>query len=119
MSADESRPPPRRRPRPVKKTALLAGPVRDFRDAGYRLYAEADNPALAQLAKQIADDDDLEGSPGKDLIGKVISGDGVAGQQDTVTVAVALARAAGREDVVQIAEQIRHLWMVAATVEPS
>jgi len=119
MSADESRPSPGRRARPVEKKALPPGPARDLRDAVYRLYAEADLPQLAQLAQQIAGDDDLIGSPGKDLIGKIISGDALAGQQDTVTVAVAVARAAGRGDVASIAEQVRQQWIAAATAGPA
>jgi hypothetical protein len=117
MSSDESRPPPSRRARPVEKKVLSVGPARDLRDVVYRLYAEADRPQLAELALQIAGDDDLPGSPGKDLIGKIISGDGLAGQQDTVTVAATLARAAGRRDVTLIAEQVRQQWIAAATAE--
>jgi hypothetical protein len=116
MSADESRS-ELRRGRPVEKKILHAGPARDLRDAVYRLYAEADRPQLTELAKQIAADDDLPGSPGKDLIGKIISGDGLASGQNTVTVAVALARAAGRERIAQLAEQVRRLWIAAATTE--
>jgi hypothetical protein len=73
---------------------------------------------LETLARQIADDDALPGSPGKDLISKIISGDGLASQQDTVTVAVALARAAGRDAIAVVAEQIRRLWIAAADAEP-
>ena len=115
MSADESRLPTSRRARPVEQKQLPIGPARDLRDAIYRLYAEADRPPLAELAQRIADDDDLPGSPGKDLIGKVISGDGLAGQQDTVTVAVALAKAAGRGEHGSIAEHVRGWWIAAAT----
>lgn len=118
MSTDESRPPSSRRPRPVEKKALPDGQTKDLRDAVYRLYAEADRPQLAELAQQIADDDSLPGSPGRDLISKIISGDGLAGQQDTVTVAVALARSAGRGDTAPIADQIRLLWIAAATAGP-
>jgi TPR repeat protein len=118
MSADESRPSSSRRPRPVEKKALPEGSARDLRDAVYRLYAEADRPQLAELARQIAGDEDLPGSPGKDLIGKIISGE-LAGQQDTVTVAVTLARLAGHRDVAQIAEQVRQSWTAAATAEPA
>ncbi|MFC4063682.1 tetratricopeptide repeat protein [Actinoplanes subglobosus] len=120
MSADESRPSSSRRPRAVEKKVLPTGPARDLRDAVYRLYAEADRPQLAELAQQIAKDneDDFPGSPGKDLIGKIISGDGLASQHDAVTVAVALARAAGRRNTVPIADQVRRLWIAAATAEP-
>ena len=117
MSDDESRPSSSRRPRAVEKKVLHAGRAKDLRDAVYRLYAEADRPQLAALAQQIGGDDDLLGSPGKDLIGKIISGDGLASQEDTVIVAVVLGRLAGRQDVVRIAEQVRQLWIAAATAE--
>jgi hypothetical protein len=117
MSADEFRP-QIRRVRPVPKKVLPAGPARDLRDAVYLLYVEADRPQLEALAKQIADDNDLPGAPKKDLIGKVISGDGLASQQDTVTVAVALARAAGRQEIAPVADQVRRLWITAAVAQP-
>ncbi|MDG4834183.1 hypothetical protein O7627_33500 [Solwaraspora sp. WMMD1047] len=118
MNADESRS-EIRRSRAVEKKVLPAGAARELRDAVYRLYAEADRPQLIELARQIAEDDDLPGAPGKDLIGKVISGDGLASQQDTVSVAVVLARAAGRQQVAPVAEQVRQLWVAAATVQPA
>jgi hypothetical protein len=118
MVADESRP-ELRRSRPVEKKVLPAGPARDLRDAVYQLYAEADRPQLAVLAKRIAANDDLHGAPGKDLIGKIIGGDGLASQQDTVTVAVALAQAARREGITRLAEQVRRLWTAAATTQQS
>lgn len=78
---------------PVEKKVLAAGPARDV----YRLYAEADRPQLEVLAKTIADDDALPGAPGKDLIGKIISGDGLSSGKDAVTVTVVQAWIAGRE----------------------
>src|SRR5688500_7272793 len=116
MSTDESRS-PIRRGRPVEKKMLPAGPEHDLRDAIYHLYAEADRPQLEVLARQVAADDALPGSPGRDLIGKIISGDGLASQKDTVTVAVALARTAGREVCAPVAEQVRQLWIAAATAQ--
>ncbi|WFE47571.1 hypothetical protein [Verrucosispora sp. WMMD1129] len=117
MGADESRP-EIRRSRAVEKKELPAGPLRDLRDAVYVLYVEADRPRLDELVRQIADDDDLPGAPKKDLIGKIIAGDGLASQQDTATVAVALARAAGRESAATVAEQVRQLWIAAASADP-
>jgi TPR repeat protein len=120
MSADEPRPQPSRRAaRTVKKKALPTGPAQDLRDAIYRLYAEADRPQLEELAGRIAVDDALPGAPGKDLISKIISGEGLAGQQDTVTVATVLAQAAGREAIAHVAEQVRRLWITAATADPA
>jgi tetratricopeptide (TPR) repeat protein len=118
MDADESRP-GIRRSRAVEKENLPAGPLRDLRDAIYLLYVEADRPRLDDLVRQIAENDDLPGAPKKDLINKVIAGEGLASQQDTVTVAVALARAAGREPLARIGEQVRQLWISAASAGPA
>lgn len=117
MDADESRR-EIRRGRAVERAALPVGPACDLRDAVYRLYAEADCPRLDDLATAIAKDDGLPGAPRKDLISKIVSGDGLASQQDTVTVAVALAHAAGRDDASLVAEQVRRLW-IAARTEPT
>src|SRR5206468_7474118 len=104
-----------RRARPVERVALPPGPARNLQEMLYQLYAEADCPPSGGLAKAIAKDDELPGSPRKDLIIKIISGDGLASQHDTVTVAVALARAAGRADTAQLSEQVRQLWIAART----
>ncbi|AEV85674.1 Nephrocystin-3 [Actinoplanes sp. SE50] len=114
MDADGSRPEVRRA-RPVERVALPPGPIRDLREMLYRLYAEADCPRIDRLAEAILADDALPGSPRKDLIIKIISGDGLASQQDTVTVAVTLAREAGRDDTAPVAEQVRQLWITART----
>ncbi|MEU7617236.1 hypothetical protein AB0B27_14245 [Micromonospora rifamycinica] len=118
MDADESRP-EIRRSRALEKAELPAGPLRDLRDAVYLLYAEADRPRLDTLARQIADDNDLPGAPKKDLISKIIAGGGLASQQDTVTVAVALARAARRVDAATVAGHVRQMWITAATAAPT
>jgi hypothetical protein len=74
---------------------------------------------LEVLAKTIADEDALPGAPGKDLIGKIISGDGLASRKDTVTVVVVQARAAGRGEAASVAEQVRLLWIAATTAPPA
>ncbi|MEV0734161.1 tetratricopeptide repeat protein [Polymorphospora sp. NPDC050346] len=102
----------------MEPVALPPGPARDLQKAIYWLYAAADTPTLDDLAKAIAADDTLPGSPGKDLIGKTISGEGLASQQNTVTVAVALAHVAGRDDTAEVAEQIRERWIAARTTPP-
>lgn len=117
MDTDESRPVVRR-PRKVARAGLAGGPVRDLRDAIYRLYAEADHPRLDELATVIAADDRLDGSPKKDLISKIIGGGGSASQQDTVTVAIVLARVAGRVDTAAVAAHVRQLWLAAQTMPP-
>jgi len=117
MGADQNRPPVRRA-RPVGRVDLPPGPARDLRDSIYRLYLEADRPTLQDLAAQIAPDPDLPGMPKKDLIGKIISGEGAASQEDTVSVAVALARAAGHADADALATKVRHLWIDAQMAPP-
>lgn len=112
MDADESRS-EIRRGRSVEQAALLPGPARDLQSAIYQLYAAADCPRLDDLARMIAVDDSLPGAPKKDLISKIVSGEGLASQQDTVTVAVALARADGRDDTDAVARQVRALWIAA------
>ena len=107
-----------RRPRKVTRAPLPAGPVRELREVMYRLYLEADCPRLDELARVIAADDDLAGSPGKDLIGKIVGGGGAASQQDTVSVAVALARSAGHRQIAVVAQQVRQLWLAVQTAAP-
>jgi len=114
MDADKSRT-KIRRGRPVERVALPDGPARDLQKAIYRLYAEADCPRLDDLAETITADDTLPGSPKKDLISTIISGCTLASQQDTVTVAVALARIADRGDTDRMAQQVRRLWIAART----
>jgi hypothetical protein len=117
MDADQTRPAVRRA-RQVQRVDLPAGPARDLRDAVYRLYLEADRPTLEDLAEQIADDEDLPGAPKKDLIGKIVSGKGLASRQDTVSVAVALARQAGHTDAAALATKVRELWDTAKKPPP-
>ena len=114
MDADESRS-AIRRGRAVDRVALPAGPARDLQDALYGLYVTAGCPNLSTLASMIAADDSLPGSPKKDLISKIVSGAGRASQQDTITVAVALARVAGRDDADVVAQQVRRWWITART----
>ncbi|GAA2492738.1 tetratricopeptide repeat protein [Winogradskya humida] len=118
MDADESRP-AIRRGRPVERVVLPAGPARDLAEVLYRLYAEADCPRLDDLVETIAADDSLPGAPKKDLISKILSGEGLGTQQDTVTVAVAMAHAAGRGDTEKLAEKVRQLWIDARTAPAS
>lgn len=118
MSADES-PPPVRRTRQVERHDLPPGPARALRDAIYDLYLRADSPTLDQLTSRIAADDDLPGSPKRDIINRIISGRDVpAKQQDAVTVAVALARDSGR-DPAAVAELVRDLWVAAKSASPA
>jgi TPR repeat protein len=117
MSTDERRPLPSSS-RPVERIALPAGPSRDLRDAIYQVYAEADCPRLDELARVIAADDGFPAAPRKDVIGKVISGDSPATQRDCITIAVALAREAGRTDTATLAAKVRDLWIAASTAGP-
>ncbi|WP_203996482.1 hypothetical protein [Virgisporangium aurantiacum] len=105
--------------RRVERTVLPAGQTRDLRDAVYLLYGQAGCPRLDDLASMIADDDTLPGAPGKDAIGKIVAGDGPAAERDVVSVAAALARAAGRSDAAAVAERIRQLWTAAWIAPPN
>jgi hypothetical protein len=98
---------------------MAAGPRRDLRDALFQLYVEADRPTLEDVAALLASDDDLPGSPGKDVIHRILSGRaGPATQQDTVSVAVALSRIAGRGDGGVLADNVRRLWVAAEMAPP-
>ncbi|MDR6320129.1 hypothetical protein [Actinoplanes couchii] len=112
MSTDENRPLPSSS-RPVERIALAAGPSRELRDVIYHLYAEADCPRLDELANAIAADDSLLAAPKKDVIGKVISGDSLATKRDCITIAIALAREAGRTDTASVSARVRELWVAA------
>lgn len=107
-----AKPPAVRRPRKVARPELPPGPQRELRDAIYTLYEEADRPRLADLASMIAGDDRLDGAPGKDVIGRIIGTGGQARREDTITVAVTLARVGGR-DVHGVAAAVSGLWMAA------
>jgi hypothetical protein len=118
MSTDESRPSVRR-PRQVEFLDLPDGPARELRDTIYRLYLEAGAPTLDDLAARIGADETLPGAPKRDVISRIISGREVpATQQDAVTAAVALARDTDR-DPVEIADQVRRLWIAAKMARPA
>lgn len=96
----------------MARPELPPGPQRELRDAIYTLYEEADRPRLADLASMIADDDRLDGAPGKDVIGRIISTGGPARREDTIAVAITLAGVGGQE-VHGVAAAVGGLWMAA------
>ena len=109
-----------RRPRQVERVDLPVGPARDLRDAVYELYLRASSPPLTldEVAALIAADEDLPGAPSGDVISGILSGRGLAANQDdVVSLAVLLARLADRDRVV-IADRVRDLW-VAAKMAPA
>jgi hypothetical protein len=118
MNTDEDRPLPSSS-RPVERVPLSPGPARELREAIYRVYAEAGCPRLEELAHAIAADDSLPGAPRKDLISRVISGDTPATRQDCITLAVALAREAGRDDIAALADKVGNLWTEVHMVRPA
>ncbi|MGN9920303.1 NB-ARC domain-containing protein [Micromonospora palomenae] len=77
---------------------------------------------MRELEAQIAEAEDLPGSPGRDVISSIISGRALpALQQDAVTVATALVRRGTREagrDTAAVADQIRELWVAAKMTAP-
>jgi hypothetical protein len=118
MSSDERR--SVRRPRPITRVDLPLGPAKDLNDAIYDLYLAADTPRLDEIVAsvaELADELDLPGKPGRDTVDRIIGGDGVRTQQDTVSVAVVLAHAAGRDPAV-VADGVRGLWRAAKAFSP-
>ncbi len=99
---------PVRRPRKLARPELDAGPQQEVRDLLYGLHEKAGMPALEDLAKQIAGDDRLDGSPKKDLIHRIISRGGPASLVDVRAVTQTLARACGLDEYT-VAAQVNHL----------
>ncbi|MEV6632188.1 tetratricopeptide repeat protein [Actinoplanes sp. NPDC051470] len=121
MSRDENRA-VRRRPRPIRRPQLPAGPLKDLKDALYELYAVAGKPTLDEMASEVArlaQELDLAGVPKRDTIGRIIGDEEVPpNQHDVDTLAAALASVAGRE-VAAVVRQIRSMWVRAGTSSPS
>src|SRR4051794_3374701 len=118
MRADQSVPALRPSSRRVERGTLPGGPSRDLQEAGYLLYGQGGCPRLDDLATVVAADDTLPGSPSKDVIAKIVAGDGLGSQQDVVSVCVALARAAGHPGIAAVADRVRQLWTAAWIAPP-
>ncbi|MEU6277637.1 hypothetical protein ABZ871_35330 [Streptomyces populi] len=122
MSGDTGggRPDPKglKRPRPLKQARVGWPPtLRKLKELLHQVYLAADAPSLDAIAEDIADDDGLAGSPGRDTVHRVITDGERSGRQaDVVAVATVLARRA-RWDAPDLAGRVRELWMQAGTAQ--
>jgi hypothetical protein len=83
----------------------------------YAIYERASCPALSVVADAIASDDRLDGSPKKDVIGRIIGRGGPAQLDDVLAVTITMARLGG-EDIYGEATRIRQLWMACSEPRP-
>jgi len=119
------------------------GPVRDLKDVVYELYLRAGTPTLDEIEAEVEqlaetltretgghinDVDAVIGfPPRRDTIAKIIGGEETPpSRDDTVTVAVALARLAGQlparpglSALDAVARQVRELWERARKAPPA
>ncbi|MCY1141577.1 hypothetical protein OWR29_26565 [Actinoplanes sp. Pm04-4] len=108
---------PVRRPRKVARPALPAGPGRDLRDSLYTLYEAAGCPTMQDIAARITADDRLDGCPAKDKINRMIRTGECSTKDDSLAVAMTLARLAG-QDVHLVATRFTQLWTSVTTGQP-
>ncbi|KOX33449.1 hypothetical protein ADK67_06185 [Saccharothrix sp. NRRL B-16348] len=93
--------------------------MRDLKDLLYEMYLAAGTPSLDKMAADVAEDDELSGSPSRDTIRRCISSPTLPpGQADAVAVAVVLARLA-RWDEDVVAARVRALWVEALMRVPA
>ena len=107
------------RPKLITPVEVPPGPAAAFRDALYDLYLRSGPLTLNEIVRRIqkaeADDPDVLGVPGRDVIHQMISGKALPVKLlDAVTVARLLARAAG-SDPGSADRQIRELFVAART----
>ncbi|MGW1375771.1 transcriptional regulator [Streptomyces sp. NPDC002446] len=89
-----------------------------MKDYVYRLYVEAGTPSVQQMASEIGSDDTFLGSPSKATVHRIIGSEELlAGQEDVVSVAVLLARRAGR-NTGEVAARTKELWVAARLAQP-
>ncbi|MFI6151629.1 helix-turn-helix domain-containing protein [Kitasatospora sp. NPDC051170] len=108
----------RRRSRPApSRPWTRPGPSRELADWLNTLFVRADMPSLVDIAEAVRLDDQLDSLPGKDLVRRLLRTSALGTQNDTVAVAVVLARMAG-VDPGTAAGHTRELWVRAATQRP-
>ncbi|MFF8031515.1 MULTISPECIES: hypothetical protein [unclassified Streptomyces] len=89
-----------------------------MKDYLYQLYVEAGAPPTQRMAVEIEQDDALPGSPSKATIHRIISSRELpAAQEDVVSVALALARGAGRNPA-EVDTRVRRMWVAAHFARP-
>ncbi|MFF6815172.1 hypothetical protein ACFZAG_35600 [Streptomyces sp. NPDC012403] len=103
-----------RRPRVMERARVgWPRPLRELKDLLYEVYLAAGAPSLDEITQDIAGDDGLPGSPGRDTIRRCISDSSLPpGQADVVSVARVLARGAGWDEQ-DLARRVRELWVAA------
>ncbi|MER6139484.1 hypothetical protein ABT174_05415 [Streptomyces sparsogenes] len=92
--------------------------LRELKDYVYQLYVEAGTPPVQHIATEIENDDTFSGSPSKATVHRIIGSEEVlAGQEDVVSVAVLLARKAGR-DAGDVTSRVKNMWVAARLAKP-
>jgi hypothetical protein len=105
----------RRIPQPQ---GVTPAPLRDLKDYVYQLYLEAGAPPTQRMAAEIGKDDSLPGSPSKATIHRIIGAKELpTGQEDVLSVAVLLARQAGRNPG-RVETRVRRMWLAAHLAQP-
>ncbi|MBM9508025.1 hypothetical protein [Actinacidiphila acididurans] len=83
----------------------------------YEVYRAAGTPSLDEIVKDITEDNELPGAPGRDTVRRCISDPTVPPRQaDVVAIARVLARRAAM-DADDLAARIRNLWVEAGTAQ--
>ncbi|MGC4994202.1 hypothetical protein [Nocardia salmonicida] len=119
MSSDDRDGAARKRPRPITRPQVPAGPLKDLKDLIYELYLEAKAPSLKEMAASVAADNELAGAPERDTIHRIIGGAGVPpSQADVVAVVRALARLTMTWDAEDAAGRARDLWVRSRMERP-
>ncbi|MGW2610151.1 hypothetical protein ACWC4A_38115 [Streptomyces mirabilis] len=103
-----------KRPRALERARVgWPRPLQELKDLLYEVYLAAGMPSLDEIAKDVADDDGLQGSPSRDTVRRCISDPVLPpGQADVASIAEVLARRAAwdRQD---LAGRVRGLWVAA------
>ena len=105
--------------RPIPQPlGVTPAPLRNLKDYVHQLYVEAGTPQTQHLAALIAEDDSLPGSPPKSTIHKIIGDTKLpTKQEDVVSVAVLLARMAGRHPD-EVGRRVQRMWLAAHDTQP-
>lgn len=102
----------------TRPLGVTPAPLRDLKDYVYQLYVEAGAPPTQRMAAEIEWDDALPGSPSKATIHRIISSKELpTGQEDVVSVALLLARGAGRNPAA-VEARVRRMWVAAHLAQP-
>ncbi|WP_158771436.1 tetratricopeptide repeat protein [Streptomyces sp. NRRL S-340] len=97
---------------------VTPAPLRDLKGYVYQLYVEAGAPQTHRMAAEIGIDDSLPGSPSRTIVHRIIASKELpTGQDDVVSVALLLARKAGR-DPGEVETRVRRMWVAAHLAQP-